>query len=158
MVDASLLAYAAVSYVQHKYEDGEVTVRFIAAKAKVAPTKATLAPRLELMAAVLGLRLARKVSELLQIPFENCTLWTDSKDVIFWVKGQSRRYKTFVADRISEIHQKTSPRQLRHVPTDMNCADDATRGLHAKVLTSKHRCFSGPEFLSEEKKSENRTT
>ena len=87
MVDASLLAYAAVSYVQHKYEDGEVTVRFIAAKAKVAPTKATSAPRLELMAAVLGLRLARKVSELLQIPFENCTLWTDSKDVIFLGQG-----------------------------------------------------------------------
>ena len=32
MVDASLLAYAAVGYVCNKYEDGEVTVRFIAAK------------------------------------------------------------------------------------------------------------------------------
>lgn len=89
MVDASLLAYAAVSYVWHKYADGEVTVRFIAAKAKVAPTKAPSVPRLELMAAVLGPRLARKVSELLQIPFENCTLWKDSKDVIFYIHGQS---------------------------------------------------------------------
>jgi len=77
--------------VLHKHEDGEVTVRFIAAKAKVAPTKVTSVPRLELMAAVLGLRLTRKVSELLEIPFENCTLWTDSKDVIFWIQGQSRR-------------------------------------------------------------------
>ncbi|KAK2571516.1 hypothetical protein P5673_004122 [Acropora cervicornis] len=63
------------------------------------------------MAAVLGLRLARKMSELLQTPFSNCTLWTDSKDVIFWIQGQSRRYKTFVANRVSEIHQKSSPRQ-----------------------------------------------
>lgn len=149
MVDASLLAYAVVSYVRHKYENGKVTVRFIAAKEKVTPTKVTSVPRLELMAAVLGLRLARKVSELLQIPFENCILWTDSKDVIFWIQGQSRRYKTFVANRISEIHRKSSPRQWRHVPTDLNCADDATRGLHAKVLTSEHRWFSGPEFLSE---------
>ena len=149
MVDASLLAYAAVSYVRHKYEDGEVTVRFIAAKAKVAPTKAISVPRLELMAAVLGLRLARKASELLGTPFENCTLWTDSKDVIFWIQGQSRRYKTFVANGVSEIHQKSSPRQWRHVPTNLNCADDATRGLHAKVLTSEHRWFRGPQFLYE---------
>ena len=149
MVDASSLAYAAVSYVQHKYEDGQVTVRFIAAKAKVAPKIVISVPRLELMVAVLGLRLARKVSELLETPFENCTLWTDSKDVIFWIHGQSRRYKTFVANRVSEIHQKSSPRQWQHVPNDLNCADDATHGLHAKVLTSEHCSFSGPLFLYE---------
>ncbi|XP_022787689.1 uncharacterized protein LOC111327715 [Stylophora pistillata] len=125
MVDASLLAYAAVSYARHKYEEGEVTVRFTAAKAKIAPMKATSVPRLELMAAVLGLRLARKVSELLQIPFENCTLWTD------------------------KIHQKSSPRQWRDVPTDLNCADDATRRLHAKVLTGEQCWFRGTEFQSE---------
>ena len=149
MVDVSLLAYAAVSYVRHEYEDGEVTVQFAVAKAKVAPTKAETVPRLELMAAVLGLRLTRKVSELLDIPFENCTLWTDSKDVICWIQGQSRRYKTFVANRVSEIHEKSNPRQWRHIPTELNCADDATRGLHARVLTIEHRWFRGPEFLYE---------
>ena len=55
MVDALLLAYVAVSNVLHKYDDGEVTVQFIAAK--VAPTKATLVPRLEPITAVLVLRL-----------------------------------------------------------------------------------------------------
>ena len=84
--------------LRHKCEDGEVTVRFIAAKAKVAPSKVTSVPRLELMAAVLGLRLTRKVSELFEIPFENCTLWTDSKEGIFWIQGESRRYKTFIAN------------------------------------------------------------
>ena len=59
MVDASLLAYAADE------EDDEVTVRFIAAKVKVTPTKVISVPTLDLMAAVLGLRLARKVSEVL---------------------------------------------------------------------------------------------
>lgn len=147
MTDASQLAYAAVSYVRYEYEDGEMAVRFVAAKAKVAPTKATSIPRLELMGAVLGLRMSRKVSELLQIPSENCTFWTDSEDVICWIQGQSRRYKTFVANRVSEIHQKSNPRQWRHVPTKLNCADDATRGLHAKELTIDHRWFSGPEFL-----------
>ena len=57
MVEALLLAFVAVSNVLQKYEDGEVTVRFIAAKAKVAPTKAALVPRLEPITPVLGLRL-----------------------------------------------------------------------------------------------------
>ena len=48
----SQLAYVAVSYVRREYESGEVTVWFVAAKPKVAPTKATSIPRLELMAAV----------------------------------------------------------------------------------------------------------
>ena len=52
MVDASQLTYAAVSYLRHKYESGEVTVQFVAVKAKVTPRKATSIPRLELMAAV----------------------------------------------------------------------------------------------------------
>ena len=42
---------------------------------------------LELMAEVLRLRLLRKVSELLEVPFENCTLWTDSEDVIWLNSG-----------------------------------------------------------------------
>lgn len=50
MTDASQLTYAAVSYVRHEHEDGEITVRFVAAKAKVAPMKATSIPRLELLA------------------------------------------------------------------------------------------------------------
>ena len=33
MTDAAQLAYAAVSYVRHECEDGEITVRFVAAKA-----------------------------------------------------------------------------------------------------------------------------
>ena len=58
----------------HTYGDGEVIVRFIAAKMKVAPTKATTVPTLELVTAVLGLRLAR--TELLEIPFQNYILHT----------------------------------------------------------------------------------
>jgi len=74
MTDPSQLAYVAVSCVRHEYDDGEITVKFVAAKVKVAPTKATTIPRLLFMAAVLGLGLSRKVAELSQIPFENFTL------------------------------------------------------------------------------------
>ncbi|KAL9951194.1 hypothetical protein ACROYT_G043814 [Oculina patagonica] len=81
---------------------------------------------------------------------KKCQEWFSQLPDLSGVQGQSRRYKTFVANRVSEIHQRSNPRQWRHVPTDMNCADDATRGLHAKELTMTHRWFSGPEFLYEE--------
>ena len=57
-VDASKAAYGAVSYLRTEYEDDQVSSRLIAAKSKAAPLNPTTIPRLELMAAVLGLRLA----------------------------------------------------------------------------------------------------
>jgi hypothetical protein len=39
-----------------------------------------------------------------------------------------------VANRVSEIHQKTSPSQWRQVPRQNNCADDAMRGLDADEM------------------------
>jgi hypothetical protein len=109
--DASSKAYAAVTYLRHEYEGGDVTVSFVAAKAKVAPIRTISIPRLELMAAVVGVRLAKNVANILAIPKEKCVFWTDSMDVVFWIQGQSRRQKPFVANRVSQIHQKTSPSQ-----------------------------------------------
>ena len=60
-------------------------------KARVAPIKSVSIPRLELMAAILGVRLAETVSEKLEIPLSEHTLWTDSMGVIYWVQGHSRR-------------------------------------------------------------------
>ena len=152
-VDASKRAYAAVTYFRHEYEDGGTTVSLVAAKARVTPTKSVSIPRLELMAAVLGLRLAATVSETLGCPLDQHTFWTDSMDVVFWVQGHSRRYKPFVAHRVSEIQQKTDPKQWRHVPGKDNSADDATRGLNAEELTAESRWFQGPAFLQEGEES-----
>ena len=65
----------------------------------------------------------------------------ERENVICYIQGLSRRYKTFVANRISEIHQTSKPTQWRHVPTDSNFADDATQGLQARELSVGHRWF-----------------
>ena len=51
MGDASEQAIAAVAYLRTVYEAGDVDVRLIAAKTKVAPLKKQSIPRLELMGA-----------------------------------------------------------------------------------------------------------
>ena len=147
--DGSKLAYAAVSHARYKYVSGTISVALVTAKARVAPIKSVSIPRLELMAAVLGVRLAETVSEKLEIPLSEYTLWTDSMDVIYWVQGHSRRLKSFVANRVAEIQRKTSPAQWRHVPGEKNPADDATRGLDLKDMSTESRWFQGPSFLHE---------
>ena len=69
-VDASQQAYGAVSYLRSEYEDGSVTTRLIASKSKVAPLTPITVPRLELMGAIVGLRLTQSVSRALEVPLK----------------------------------------------------------------------------------------
>jgi hypothetical protein len=115
------------------------------AKARVTPLRAVSIPRLELMAAVLGLRLAIRVRELLGIT--TLWFWTDSTDVIAWLHGQSRRYKPFVSHRVAEMQEKTSPSHLRHVPVTLNPADLASRGANIADLVGGKPWTDGPGFL-----------
>lgn len=89
--------------------------------------KGTSIPRLELQAAVLGARLAEAVQDSLEIEIKERTFWSDSQSVLHWIKSDSKKYKQFVANRISEIHDLTKPEEWKWISTDSNPADLATR-------------------------------
>ncbi|XP_064648547.1 uncharacterized protein LOC135500823 [Lineus longissimus] len=145
--DASSKAYAAVTYIRQQKADGGVNLALVASKARVAPLKTVSIPRLELMAAVLGHRLTQKITTVLKYSMMNVTYWTDSMDVVHWVRNQSRQFKTFVANRVSDLQSDTLPSQWRFVPGVLNPADVATRGMTAREFTSKNVWFDGPDFL-----------
>ena len=108
---------------------------------------ATSIPRLELMAAVVGLRLTTRINEVLELPMSSCCFWSDSLNVLWWIRGRSREFKPFVANRVGEIQTSTSPDQWRYVPTDLNPADILSRGMSAADLVDCHIWWRGPEFL-----------
>ncbi|XP_046970589.1 uncharacterized protein LOC124537742 [Vanessa cardui] len=58
--DASERAYGACAYVRSVNDAGECSVRLLMAKSRVAPLKTTSIPRLELMGAIVGIRLYEK--------------------------------------------------------------------------------------------------
>ncbi|XP_071149222.1 uncharacterized protein [Mytilus edulis] len=148
--DASQEAHGSVIYARHEYKSGMISTRFIAAKSRVAPLTSVSIPRLELMAAVLGLRLALSVKHALEVPDDNMTFWSDSMNVLYWIRGRSREYKPFVANRIGEIHTSSHPQQWRHVPTKVNPADLVSRGRTVEQLQSDVIWWNGPEFLQDE--------
>ena len=101
----------------------------MAAKTRVAPSKALSIPRLELMAAVIGVRLSSKISSVMDMKMDQSVFWSDSVNVLWWVRGRSREFKLFVSNRVGEIQSSTDPDQWRYVPTSVNPADILSRGM-----------------------------
>ena len=97
-VDASQKAYAAVVYQRSVYQNGNISVAFVASKSKVAPLNAVSIPRLELMGAMLGLSLALSVGQGIDVGISGMKLWSDSMNVLYWIKKPSRSLKPFVAN------------------------------------------------------------
>ena len=147
-VDASQDAYGAVVYARCAYSDGTVSRRIIASKAKVAPLATVSIPRLELMAAVLGLRLTSSVCEVMKMAITSVVFWSDSMNVLHWIRGRSRTYKPFIANRVGEIQTFTNPDQWRHVSTSENPADLLTRGVSPLCLMKNKLWWEGPDFLA----------
>jgi hypothetical protein len=131
--DASNKPYAAVIYLRSTYETGQI-LRFVAAKARIAPVKAQTIPRLELLGAVILARLVSTVVKSLpsDIPI---TYWVDSTTILHWIKNE-KAWKQYVNHRVNGIRHLTSKTDWRFCPGHENRADLATQGL------------SGEEFLN----------
>ena len=71
-------------------------------------------------------------------------------DVLYWVRGLSKKFKPFVTNRVGEIQSLSNPEHWRHVPTKQNPADLFTKGLSVSALIEEERWWKGPAFLVHE--------
>lgn len=146
--DASESGYGTVSYLRLENNDKEVHVAFMMGKARVSPLKQVMIPRLELTAAVLAVKVDRMLRNELQLQLNQSIFWTDSTTVLKYINNETKRFRTFVANRISFVRDTTDVSQWRYVNTKENPADEASRGLTANRFLSCTRWIKGPEFLS----------
>ena len=63
------------------------------------------------------------MSIVLELPMKAASFYSDSTDVLCWIRGRSRDFRPFVANRIGEIQVNIEPGQWQHVSTDKNPAD-----------------------------------
>ena len=145
--DASQKGYGAVSYLRLVNSSGKISCAFIISKARLAPLKTMTIPRLELYAATLSVKLDQKIRRELCVQINQSVFWTDSMLVLQYIKNETKRFHTFVANRITTIHNGSTPDQWRHVSTKYNPADDVSRGLTAEELIMRKTWVHGPEFL-----------
>jgi len=147
--DASKDAYGIVSYIREEVGH-ERLVRFIIGKGKVAPVHSVSIPRMELLGACLAVKVMKTIAPTLGIELQDVHFWTDSTDVLCWIRQFSRKFKTFVANRVSYIQELTKPQQWHYVPTKMNPADLVSRGVLGSELPRCSFWWEGPEFLKKD--------
>ncbi|GFY34045.1 integrase catalytic domain-containing protein [Trichonephila clavipes] len=58
--------------------------------------------------------------------------------VLSWLSGHPRKWKTFVANRTSEIIEVLPTKHWRHVPSKKNPADIASRASQGSSISSSH--------------------
>lgn len=146
--DASQNAFATCIYIRCVDSKGNVSVKLLCAKARVTQIKKSTIPRYELAAALLGAQLSAKVCQSLTCNIDKKYFWSDSTIVLAWIKNVNpSNLKQFVYNRINEIHELTDKSSWNHVPTDMNPADIASRGISPSHLQNANMWFNGPSFL-----------
>ena len=145
--DASDHGYGSVSYLRLVNRDDQVHCSFVCGKSRVAPLKQMTIPRMELTSAVVAAKVDKQLRSELTLPLEDSHFWSDSTSVLGYVKNKKARFNIFVANRVAVIHELSENRQWHYVPSQLNPADDASRGLDGKALLQCQRWKSGPGFL-----------
>ncbi|XP_063830205.1 uncharacterized protein LOC135079477 [Ostrinia nubilalis] len=145
--DASQSAYAAAVYLRVVKADGTIHVRLITAKTRVAPIKTVSIPRLELCGAVLLTKLLHETAECLDVAPADIHAYTDSTIVLAWLQCHPSRWKTFIANRTSEILTVLPATCWSYVESTQNPADVASRGAPPSQLLQSDLWWSGPEEL-----------
>ncbi|XP_071941043.1 uncharacterized protein [Antedon mediterranea] len=149
--DASEKGYGQCSYLRLVDKEGKVKTSLLISKCRVAPKRMITIPRLELAAAVVSVKVASMLKEEIEYPNVTEYFWTDSQVVIGYINNEAKRFNTFVANRVQQIHDASTSGQWHYVSSEDNPADIASRGMDAEKLRDCERWWHGPAFLNREK-------
>ena len=87
--DASEVAHATVAYLKFLFKTDKPHCSFFMSKTRLAPIKTISLPRLELNAAVLGVKLYKLIIKEVDLPIQNITFWTDSVLVFQYIRNET---------------------------------------------------------------------
>ena len=142
--------YGTASYLRFVNKDGRIHVSFVMGKSRVRPLRSGVSvPKLELTAAALLIKMNVPIRIELngRIEIDSVAFWTDSVIVLRYILNESKRFVTFIANRVAVIREGSSPSQWHHVRSEHNPADYASRGLKASETEKLEIWKRGPNVL-----------
>ena len=159
--DASKTGYGMVAYVKRHLKGGGVitNVSFLCAKSHVAPLgmlkkpvknqepHLDSIPRLELCACKLAAVQRDVLDRSTGETFDNYYMLTDSKTCLGWINNFEKRFRTFENFRIKSIRLLSDVSEWAYIPTKLNPADIASKGINANDYAKWHMFHNGPDFF-----------
>ena len=147
--------YGTVTYLRFVNKEGGIYNSFVIGKSRVRPLRSGISvPKMELTAATLLIKMDKLITKELEgrIKIHSVTFWTDSMIVLRYIFNETRRFITFVANRVAVIREGSKPSQWRHVRSEVNPADLASRGIKASETEKLEVWKHGPDFLWKDSK------
>ena len=130
-------------------QHGIITSKLVYSRTHVAPLMQHTIPGLELCAAALAIQvdatLTREITA--DIDLQSSVYWTDSMIVLAYLQDDSKRYHTFVGNRVARIRSQSEASQRRHVPSEQN---PASRGTLSVAHLASSEWFNVPKFLTQQ--------
>lgn len=78
---------------------------------KVALLTLMTVSRLELLGAIVGLRLTQSISRTVGLGTKAANFYLDSTDMLWWIPGRGRDFRRSVVNCIGELQIRTEPAQ-----------------------------------------------
>ena len=151
--DASERGYGCAVYVRittHSRRNKESANKYqsylFMARSRIAPMKPLTIPRLELKGVLLGAEIGDFLNRSLGIDRDKIHFWTDSEIVLWWLTKDPANLVPFVANRIRKVQAFNFPNPFKHIATEHNPADIASRGCSVALLGGQ-MWQKGPDFL-----------
>ena len=119
-------------------------------KSCITPLKNVTVPRLELTAALVSTRVSSVLQQELDYKGVKEVFWTDSQVVLGYIRNDARCFHVFLANRVQQIRDSSSPSQWQYVRTEENPADEASRGVSPGNLVNNSYWLNGLPFLWEQ--------
>ena len=94
-----------VAYLQ---DEATLKLTYVLGKCRVAPIRHMTVPKLELQAAVYGVRLRKQILNEHDVKIDKIYQWTDSSTVLQWLQAAHKKQQVFVANRAAEILENSS--------------------------------------------------
>ena len=148
--DSSQQAYGISVYCRSISTTGEISSALLMSKSHIAPIKCShTVPRLELQSAKLAVDvyLVLKKESLMQNSVVR--FWSDSMIVISYIQNETKRFHTFVENRVSYIRSNTDPNAWGHIDSASNPSDLLTRPFPINKANAYNLWINGPSCLLE---------